>query len=239
MHSRKRFDALHVSEVVLRPDQGVLDALSDDLNTSEVITRLRALQRTAEKGDEAAAGSLGESLAWLGVYRVPYHWSYDCGETIAYRGGDDEPKVDARELYAGSPSNIRPDLYSKYKAVLLDARAIVLNEFKKSSDREVRQISLESINRKINLLNPSMETDGIRLIATEHCIVRFEPVGESARRDDARINALIEARNAARKAKDFKEADRIRDELSAMGIQLKDSKDLATGEIVTTWEVKR
>ena len=49
---------------------------------------------------------------------------------------------------------------------------------------------------------------------------------------------LIAARNAARKAKNFKEADRIRDELAAMGIQLKDAKDPATGEIVTTWEVR-
>jgi cysteinyl-tRNA synthetase len=57
--------------------------------------------------------------------------------------------------------------------------------------------------------------------------------------DERRIEALIEARNAARKAKNFKEADRIRDELSAMGIQLKDSKDPKTGEIVTTWEIKR
>jgi cysteinyl-tRNA synthetase len=57
--------------------------------------------------------------------------------------------------------------------------------------------------------------------------------------DDAKIAGFIEARNAARKAKDFKEADRIRDELSAMGIQLKDAKDPKTGEIVTTWEVKR
>ena len=49
----------------------------------------------------------------------------------------------------------------------------------------------------------------------------------------------IAARDAARKSKDFKESDRIRDELAAMGIQLKDAKDPATGEIVTTWEVKR
>ena len=54
--------------------------------------------------------------------------------------------------------------------------------------------------------------------------------------DDRKVEALIAARNAARKAKNFKEADRIRDELAAMGIQLKDAKDPATGEIVTTWE---
>jgi cysteinyl-tRNA synthetase len=57
--------------------------------------------------------------------------------------------------------------------------------------------------------------------------------------DDNKIGALISARLAARKAKDFKEADRIRDELAAMGIALKDAKDPATGEIVTTWEVAR
>jgi cysteinyl-tRNA synthetase len=57
--------------------------------------------------------------------------------------------------------------------------------------------------------------------------------------DEARVEALIAARNAARKARSFKEADRIRDELAAMGIQLKDSKDPATGEIKTTWEAKR
>ncbi len=41
------------------------------------------------------------------------------------------------------------------------------------------------------------------------------------------------------KAKNFAEADKIRDELLAKGIQLKDGKDAATGERVTTWEVKR
>ncbi|APF37131.1 cysteine--tRNA ligase [Chelatococcus daeguensis] len=55
----------------------------------------------------------------------------------------------------------------------------------------------------------------------------------------ARINTLIAARLAARKARNWAESDRIRDELAAMGIQLKDGKDPATGEPVTTWEVKR
>jgi cysteinyl-tRNA synthetase len=50
---------------------------------------------------------------------------------------------------------------------------------------------------------------------------------------------LIAARAAARKAKNYAEADRIRVELDAMGVALKDSKDPATGELVTTWEVKR
>jgi cysteinyl-tRNA synthetase len=53
------------------------------------------------------------------------------------------------------------------------------------------------------------------------------------------VRPLIVARNAARKAKNFKEADRIRDELAAMGIELKDAKDPKTGELVTTWEVAR
>ena len=52
------------------------------------------------------------------------------------------------------------------------------------------------------------------------------------------MQALIEARSAARKARDFKEADRIRDELAGMGIALKDAKDPKTGEITTTWEVR-
>jgi cysteinyl-tRNA synthetase len=50
---------------------------------------------------------------------------------------------------------------------------------------------------------------------------------------EAEIERLIQSRLTARKAKDFKEADRIRDELAAMGVVLKDSKD------GTTWELAR
>ena len=55
----------------------------------------------------------------------------------------------------------------------------------------------------------------------------------SASVEESRVEALIAARNAARKAKNFGESDRIRDELAAMGVVLKDSKD------GTTWEIAR
>ncbi|MGM4908989.1 cysteine--tRNA ligase [Rhizobium sp. 768_B6_N1_8] len=55
----------------------------------------------------------------------------------------------------------------------------------------------------------------------------------------AEIDARVKARLELLKAKNFAEADKIRDTLAAEGIQLKDGKDPATGERVTTWEVKK
>jgi cysteinyl-tRNA synthetase len=49
---------------------------------------------------------------------------------------------------------------------------------------------------------------------------------------------LIAARAAARARKDFAESDRLRDELAAMGVVLRDGKD-ADGKPVTTWEIAR
>jgi cysteinyl-tRNA synthetase len=60
----------------------------------------------------------------------------------------------------------------------------------------------------------------------------FEVVPRVSRVEE-KIKKLVELRNAARSRKDFKESDRIRDELAAMGVVLKDSKD------GTTWEIAR
>jgi cysteinyl-tRNA synthetase len=57
--------------------------------------------------------------------------------------------------------------------------------------------------------------------------------------EDTLINDAIRERLAFIAAKNWAEADRIRDELLAKGIQLKDGKDPETGERVTTWEIKR
>jgi len=70
-------------------------------------------------------------------------------------------------------------------------------------------------------------------------ITRNDGSVELDEQSQAWLNEQIQARNEARKARNFAEADRIRDELSAMGIQLKDSRDPETGEITTTWEIAR
>jgi cysteinyl-tRNA synthetase len=51
--------------------------------------------------------------------------------------------------------------------------------------------------------------------------------------DGEMVDALIADRTAARARKDFKESDRIRDQLAAMGVVIKDSKE------GTTWEIAR
>ena len=60
-----------------------------------------------------------------------------------------------------------------------------------------------------------------------------EALKTSSGLDEVAIEKLIDARNAARKTRNFKESDRIRDELAAMGVVLKDSKE------GTTWEIAR
>ena len=54
-----------------------------------------------------------------------------------------------------------------------------------------------------------------------------------------KIKMAVDARLELLKSKNFAEADKIRNDLLAQGIQLKDGKDPVTGERVTTWEVKR
>jgi len=52
--------------------------------------------------------------------------------------------------------------------------------------------------------------------------------------DATKINDLVAWRSMARAARNWAESDRLRDELSALGVAIKDNKDGAT-----TWEIKR
>ena len=61
----------------------------------------------------------------------------------------------------------------------------------------------------------------------------YSLVSELSLEQKRTVESKIAARTAARARKDFAESDRIRDELAAMGVVLKDSKD------GTTWEIAR
>jgi cysteinyl-tRNA synthetase len=63
--------------------------------------------------------------------------------------------------------------------------------------------------------------------------IKFSATGTLTGIDGVKVDALISDRLVARAAKNWKESDRIRDELAAMGVTIKDTKD------GTTWEVKR
>lgn len=132
---------LHDAPVAKAPNEEVIAALSDDLNTPSAISILHGLMKSAARNDEARA-ILKATLQFMGLYS----------------------------------------------------------------------------NETVDELSP-----GYQRVAV----------------DEQQIATLINARLEARKAKNWAESDRIRDELAAQGIQLKDSKNTKTGEIETTWEVKR
>ncbi len=90
-------------------------------------------------------------------------------------------------------------------------------------------------------LAASLEMLGFRLSTYRSCQDTARDRATAASNNaqiDKVINGLIGRRTAARLGKDFKESDRIRDELAGMGVVLKDGKD-ADGKPVTTWEIAR
>jgi cysteinyl-tRNA synthetase len=78
-----------------------------------------------------------------------------------------------------------------------------------------------------------LKGEGLGVDVSERGVHTLVPLANDKLSVEDKINGLIAKRNAARAAKDFKESDRIRDELFAMGVVLKDSKE------GTTWEIAR
>jgi cysteinyl-tRNA synthetase len=112
-------------------------------------------------------------------------------------------------------------------------------DFEQSKDANFAPAVLDALTDDLNTPKAIAELHGLHkkddaaLAATLRAL-GFTTRPESKRAvDKAAVEKLIATRLEARKAKNFVESDRIRDELAAMGVVLKDSKD------GTTWEIAR
>ncbi len=139
------------------------------------------------------------------------------------------------------PKNVRP------RQQTLDALADDLDTSFVNFGISVVVNSLErSVLESRSTIEEAWELAGdlqiLGLLSSERASVLFDKLSrnESSVSDEfkAQVADFLSARTAARARKDFAESDRIRDELAAMGVVLKDGKD-ADGKPVTTWEIAR
>jgi cysteinyl-tRNA synthetase len=163
-------------------------------------------------------------------YRQPIDWTLN--------GLDESHKI--LWDWSNKVEGVKPS--AKVPSGIIEALSDDLNTPAAISDlhKLFRMEKYEELRAALNFLGFS----GSRAALVRHYVLKAEggeykiSGGEATlsvvhKLDSTEIERLVSARNAARKAKDFKESDRIRDELAAMGVVLKDSKD------GTTWEVAR
>jgi cysteinyl-tRNA synthetase len=114
-----------------------------------------------------------------------------------------------------------------------------LPDFETGTDRNFAPSVLEALTDDLNTPKAIAELHGLHKadhagLASTLRALGFATRPESKRIvDKSKVEKMIATRLEARKAKNFAESDRIRDELAAMGVVLKDSKD------GTTWEIAR
>jgi cysteinyl-tRNA synthetase len=177
-----------------KPDS-VIEALADDLNTSNAIAVLRDLFSKAKKG------RMNEELEFVSACKF-----------LGFR------KIDKPGLFRVGVSALNVDRVNlmKYSESVERFRAAAAND----APEEVRSEILSKIRE--DGLDIKVEKNGATIL-----------VRADQEADKQRINQLVAERGAARARKDWRESDRIRDELAKMGVVLHDTKD------GTTWEIAR
>jgi cysteinyl-tRNA synthetase len=165
-------------------------------------------------------------LAMLGThYRQPMDWTLSALEEA------ETVHADWSDFCASAP--IGAEVSSAVLAALSDdlntSRAISeLHAIRKSGSPATLRASLSFMGIGL-IFNVSIEMK----LKTQMEITANVVSPQDVKEQKEKIEALIAARNAARRVKDFRESDRIRDELAKMGVVVKDTKD------GTTWEIAR
>ena len=184
---------------------------------------------------------MGEDIRWQMLkthYRQPIDWTEHAGN-VSKLDLIKFGRVFSRETW--QPVNPR-HLDKRFIAALYDdlntpAAISVLHSLADEISRPTSDLGDDRADT-IDALHNGLVLLGFPEFATFETR-RIEFHNQRAKISVQKIENHIAARIAARKARNFGEADRIRAELDEMGIQVMDTKNPATGEIETTWEVKR
>ncbi len=214
------FDPHEDLQLLSRPDPGLIDALSDDLNTSVALAHLRDTFRLAQQKKIPIEQFVGDAV-WLGFQHLNHPGYF-------------HPGFDAN-LYTSGPQIGN----SEIKSIMI-FRAATANGLFQTSELESRNLDASGFKVTLNdagvLFVGNKTSAELASSGKEPSRTHYSSSAKSGAAtiiDHAEVEALIKARNEARRSEDFDESDRIRDELLAMGVVLKDTKD------GTTWEIAR
>jgi cysteinyl-tRNA synthetase len=187
-------------------DAGVIDALLDDLNTPLALTRLHHLFEAATRDRESTL-AFARAAVFLGFRHLNKPGFFHTGFARDLR--EDGPSMGPQET----------EQIALY-------RNAVANDLPLLADSAKSRLETAGLSVKIN-------DAGRVFVSNRSRADGGADAGDSESTLKEKVQQLIALRAAARKSRNFPEADRIRDELAAMGVVLKDSK----GE--TTWEIAR
>jgi cysteinyl-tRNA synthetase len=214
-----------------KPSEALLEALADDLNTPAAITELHrlgaeAMSSTGGAPADAAAELVG-SLLLLGFDRAVDHVKEDNSLREALMKAFDEHAARHHVKEDNSlPEKLMKAFDEHAARDHLKENDSLREELMKAHEHAVRDHLKENNSLREELMKAFDEH-----VARQKERAFKEVEARQKGLDPAWIDRRVQDRTAARKAKNFAESDRIRDELTAMGVMLKDTKD------GTAWEI--
>ncbi len=201
--------------ISIQPDESVAAALLDDLNTPEAIRQLHEIARTAHKQPKFRE-TLYSNLVFLGLLEN----QLEAAKNLVSKTKQEIPLPDDDD-----PDTIRE--YQPQIENVLDTLVLTLPSTANTSS------AISAATVLFSLKPDEMHSLGQWRKFNPYYISSIDRKHINQMIGIEQLNRRIEERLAARKAKNFVESDRIRDDLVAKGIMLKDAKE------GTTWEIAR
>jgi cysteinyl-tRNA synthetase len=203
-----------VSKGAIVPTLRLLQYLSDDINLAEAIAEMHDLSKYAHTNPRVP-DQIYSNLVFLGLQPNRFELARDLAKRV-------EQEVSLPNDMGGLMPFYRPQIEASLKKLSLtipssaNTTATISSVFQQLRAGPIPYGYFDLWSKYNSQYLSSID---------RHLIEKFGGI--------EKLNRLIEGRLEARARKDFAESDRIRDELAAMGIEIKDSKE------GTAWKIAR